>query len=614
MVGRKGVEIILLLYTICFISHFKSVSTVDSHVSNSELMHLLNLQTRIAERILKEEHEEKDDTDNGQINFGTIRHQRQRVHQICKHFLDLVAAEQGPPNGSNEEPGEKKRIMEESQTNGSRRRGGWLGHFSNYISHPLNLFVMFNHWLESFPVWRDYLVSSNNQTNRDEIAGMLELFPTKSDLDHFALAVIRLQHMYDLNATEMASGKVRNVAATRPLTKEECFFLADTAFQSALKSQFVDWYQSCEALFVSFQVEQRARRMDFEEKLKKINSFLKSFSQSSTKLQRFRVKIGDKHDQDEKGERTRGEREGNEDGEKEEDASWASRLRQKLPINIVQGFAHHELPTRDEVKPDSANSDRTFKVFEAYKKLCQLREGLEFETSLVPSTREEVCFFHHANGENRDTTRRTRVSSIDPYKAEVHSYDPLIVSFHDVISDRDMSELILKGESRLEKPRSFSSLTGRVQANAGRSGKVGFLTEGHPRIERIAQAITSLSIAHKEPIQIVSYGVGGHYEPHVDYFGESLAQASGDRLATLLFYLNDVQAGGATVFPTLGLAIPPTKGSALLWFNLYKNGQGDPFTLHSGCPVLLGSKSIANVWFRSHGQEFHRPCDLDSRV
>ncbi|TRY69175.1 hypothetical protein TCAL_01376 [Tigriopus californicus] len=607
MVGRNGVKNILLLYAICFISHFKSVSTVDSHVSNSELMHLLNLQTRIAERILKEDDE--DETGDVQISLGTIRHQRQRVHQICKQFLDLLGSYSEQTNGSNKkEQKERERMIEESQSNSIRTRG-WLGLFSNYISHPLNLFLMFSHWLESFPVWRDYLISSSNQTRRDEITEMLELFPTKSDLDHFALAVIRLQHMYDLDAAELASGRVQNISASRPLTKEECFFLADTAFQSALKSQFVDWYQSCEALFVSFHVEQRARRVDFEEKLEKIDSFLKSFSRTSTNLQRLPVKIEDKEDEEERSDDVNGKR-GPE--EREEDASWASVLRQKLPINIVHGFAHHhELPpSGDEVKPDWTNSDRTLKVFEAYKKLCQLREGLEFETSLVPSTSQEVCFFHHANGENRDT-RQIRASAIDPYKAEIHSTDPLIVSFHDVISERVMRELILSGESRLEKPRSFSSLTGRVQETASRSGKVGFLTEGHSEIEQIAQAITSLDIAHTEPIQIVSYGVGGHYEPHVDYFGESLVPSDGDRLATLLFYLNDVQGGGSTVFPTLGLAIPPRKGSALLWYNLYKNGQGDPYTLHSGCPVLLGSKTIANIWFRSHGQEFRRPCALD---
>ena len=256
--------------------------------------------------------------------------------------------------------------------------------------------------------------------------------------------------------------------------------------------------------------------------------------------------------------------------------------------------------TEDEVKA---------MLYDAFKELCQL-DG-EYQSSIVAST--ERCMLY-------DPTIGT--GGISPLKLEFHSYDPLIVSFHDVLDDDTIERLVENAESNLEEPKSFSSRTGNVQVTEGRTGKVSFLPNDVESLQKLSAAITGLSMEHSESLQIVSYGIGGHYEPHVDYFninnGSSgipmFSSADGDRVATLLYYLNDVTAGGATVFPRLGLTIKPTKGSALFWYNLYQNGVGDPFTLHAGCPVLLGQKRIANQWFRERGQEHLRKCALDPEL
>ncbi|KAH8864525.1 Prolyl 4-hydroxylase subunit alpha-1 [Schistosoma japonicum] len=86
---------------------------------------------------------------------------------------------------------------------------------------------------------------------------------------------------------------------------------------------------------------------------------------------------------------------------------------------------------------------------------------------------------------------------------------------------------------------------------------------------------------------------------------------NGNRIATIIFYLSDVQAGGATVFNRIGARVVPKKGAAGFWFNLLPSGEGDLRTRHAACPVLAGSKWVMNLWFHERGQEFHRPCELE---
>ena len=105
--------------------------------------------------------------------------------------------------------------------------------------------------------------------------------------------------------------------------------------------------------------------------------------------------------------------------------------------------------------------------------------------------------------------------------------------------------------------------------------------------------------------------MGGQYEPHFDFSRrpfDSGLKTEGNGLATFLNYMSDVEAGGATVFPDLGAAIWPKKGTAVFWYNLLRSGEGDYRTRHAACPVLVGCKWVSNKWFHEQGQEFLRPC------
>ena len=59
-----------------------------------------------------------------------------------------------------------------------------------------------------------------------------------------------------------------------------------------------------------------------------------------------------------------------------------------------------------------------------------------------------------------------------------------------------------------------------------------------------------IPVSHGEGLQVLHYQAGEKYEPHWDYFQDQVNQVNGgQRVATMLMYLTDVEEGGETVFP-----------------------------------------------------------------
>ncbi|XP_067220253.1 prolyl 4-hydroxylase subunit alpha-1-like [Chanodichthys erythropterus] len=193
-----------------------------------------------------------------------------------------------------------------------------------------------------------------------------------------------------------------------------------------------------------------------------------------------------------------------------------------------------------------------------------------------------------------------------PVKEEMEWDEPQIIRYHDIISDREIE--FLKNISRPQLSRSEVYEDGRGRVTEKRVAQSVFLKSNHPMEVRVSQRIadvTGLSTTTAEPLLVQNYGIGGRYEPHDDAL-----KIVNDRIATFLIYMSDVEIGGATVFPEVGVAVQPKKGSAVFWYNLHKNGKLDLKMEHAGCPVLVGNKWVANKWIHEFGQEFRRPCSL----
>jgi prolyl 4-hydroxylase len=185
---------------------------------------------------------------------------------------------------------------------------------------------------------------------------------------------------------------------------------------------------------------------------------------------------------------------------------------------------------------------------------------------------------------------------------------PQVIVFADVLSPDECAEMIERSRHRLKRSTTVNPITGKEDVIRNRTSEGIWYQRGEdPFIEKMDRRISSLMnwpVENGEGLQILHYGTSGEYRPHFDYFPPDQAGSAvhtahgGQRVATLVIYLNDVPDGGETIFPEAGISVAATQGGAVYF--RYMNGQRqlDPLTLHGGAPVLGGDKWIMTKWMR----------------
>jgi prolyl 4-hydroxylase len=111
-------------------------------------------------------------------------------------------------------------------------------------------------------------------------------------------------------------------------------------------------------------------------------------------------------------------------------------------------------------------------------------------------------------------------------------------------------------------------------------------------INRRIAAASGTKAAQAEPLQVLSYGPGGEFKPHVD----SVKESGNQRILTALIYLTEDYEGGETKFLRTGLSFRGRTGDLLLFRNVMADGRPDLMTEHAGLPVTKGRKMIASRW------------------
>ncbi|KAL4631211.1 prolyl 4-hydroxylase subunit alpha-2-like isoform X1 [Arapaima gigas] len=455
-----------------------------------------------------------------------------------------------------------------------------------YLAHPVNAFKLVKRLNVE---WSEL----ENLVRQDVSTGFLanislhrQFFPSDDDVIGAAKALMRLQDTYKLDSEILSSGHLPGVRHSGFLRVDDCYYLGKTAYNEE------DHYHS--ALWM----QEVLRRLDAGEEgdvsTSEVLDYLSYSVYQLGDLHRSAALTWRLHSIDPSHKRA---------------LQNLRYLEKMLARAIENGQETHLSPTA--ARPITLETyDRPHNHLperETYEALCR------GERVQMTEQRRSQLFCRY-----QDRGRNPRLL-LAPMKEEDEWDSPHIVRYLDALSNMEMDRIKEHAKPVLARATVRDPVSGVLTVANYRVSKSAWLGEEvDPIIARVNQRIedvTGLSMETAESLQVANYGVGGQYEPHFDFSrkDEPDAMKSLGIIHLILFCfllqkLSDVEAGGATVFTDIGATIWPRKGTAVFWYNLLRSGEGDYRTRHAACPVLVGSKWVANKWIHERGQEFRRQC------
>jgi len=153
------------------------------------------------------------------------------------------------------------------------------------------------------------------------------------------------------------------------------------------------------------------------------------------------------------------------------------------------------------------------------------------------------------------------------------------------------------------------------EATKGRTSLTCHLAKkAHPSpiLLKKIQLLTNKPQGHMELPQVARYTDSQRYVEHYDGVdpntdaGRAFCANGGQRIATVLCYLNDVAEGGHTAFRRVNFQVAPVKGNALIFFPGFMDGDLDTDALHAGMPAI-STKWVSQVWIRQSYREDGQP-------
>jgi prolyl 4-hydroxylase len=273
-----------------------------------------------------------------------------------------------------------------------------------------------------------------------------------------------------------------------------------------------------------------------------------------------------------------------------------------LTENIVKGCAESDMvKTMSDSGFSPQFAQHAVAVVTAMTKRVQLENPSLLEPYAGPS-------FNFGVSENRVRAGDRDVEIVFAME------NPNLAVIAGILTHDECDKLIRLSATKMTRSEVVDKETGRFEISGVRTSEGAHFQRAEnaivQRLEQRIAALTGHAVEHGEPLQILHYGTGGEYLPHHDYFNPAEPGSTpnllrgGQRVATMVIYLQDVVNGGGTAFPEIEMTVRPRKGCAVYFEYCDPKASSpamiDSRLLHAGLPVLTGDKWIATKWIRQN--------------
>lgn len=340
-------------------------------------------------------------------------------------------------------------------------------------------------------------------------------FPTDEDLNGAAVALMRLQDTYKLDTSSVARGELNGVQYSTQLSAGDCFELGRQSYQNKDYYHTVLWMTEAMDRYHE-EVNKTTTKGDILEYLA-FSTYMQGNIRRALQMTNELLEIYPNH------ERARGNK------IYYEDALQESKKRKRRGDD------------GEDIVVEKVPDGNYYKGRGMYEKLCRN------EVNLSVAVRSKLFCRYVDFGKP--------FLKLAKLKEEEAYLDPRIVLYHDVISDREIKTIQQMATPRFKRATVQNSETGKLEIAHYRYQKYIYLfyfiifvctrwvdyvalvmvlwfclnrisksawleDHEHPHIAAVSQRvedITGLNMATSESLQVVNYGIGGHYEPHFDF-------------------------------------------------------------------------------------------------